>query len=73
MTVLEKLENFEHDITESWYSNVYIVEEQKYIKAPLVEVEGVRCVKLNCNLYKTKYNKPKKAFLISRKYGLYRY
>ena len=43
------------------------------IKAPLIEMNGEELIKLNGNLYMTRYDTDKKSYIISKKYGLYRY
>ena len=70
---MKKLEYYEHNIVEDWYSDVYIIESGKMIKAPLIEMNGEELIKLNGNLYMTRYDTNKQCYIISKKYGLYRY
>ena len=44
MTLLERLEAFEHNQTEAWYKDIYILNKGKYAKAPVVNVDGEKAV-----------------------------
>ncbi len=73
VTLLERLEAFEHNQTESWYKDIYILNKGKYAKAPVVNIDGEKAVKMYGNVYVTKYDKTRKAWLVNTKYGLYRF
>lgn len=73
MTLLESLEAFEHNQTEAWYKDIYILNKGKYAKAPVVNVDGEKAVKMYGNVYVTKYDETRKAWLVNTKYGLYRF
>ena len=73
MTLLERLEAFEHNQTEAWYKDIYILNKGKYAKAPVVNVDGEKAVKMYGNVYVTKYDETRKACLVNTKYGLYRF
>jgi len=46
VTLLERLEAFEHNQTEAWYKDIYILNKGKYAKAPVVNVDGEKAVKM---------------------------
>ena len=73
VTLLERLEAFEHNQTEAWYKDIYILNKRKYAKAPVVNVDGEKAVKMYGNVYVTKYDETRKAWLVNTKYGLYRF
>lgn len=73
VTLLERLEAFEHNQTEAWYKDIYILNKGKYAKAPVVNVDGEKAVKMYGNVYVTKYDETRKAWLVNTKYGLYRF
>lgn len=59
--------------TEAWYKDIYILNKGKYAKAPVVNVDGEKAVKMYGNVYVTKYDETRKAWLVNTKYGLYRF
>lgn len=55
------------------YKDIYILNKGKYAKAPVVNVDGEKAVKMYGNVYVTKYDETRKAWLVNTKYGLYRF
>lgn len=53
--------------------DIYILNKGKYAKAPVVNVDGEKAVKMYGNVYVTKYDETRKAWLVNTKYGLYRF
>ncbi len=64
---------FVNNQTEAWYKDIYILNKGKYAKALVVNVDGEKAVKMYGNVYVTKYDETRKAWLVNTKYGLYRF